>query len=306
MSEHLLRGLFALLAWLPLPVQYVLGELLGSLVALIPNRHRRVSLRNLQLCFPELSEYQRIRLMIHSLRETARTILETPLIWRASRQRLDHLIRQVHGEELLDQALAAGKGVIMASPHLGSWELSGQYLQGKAPLTGLFKPPEQPAIQRLMVEGRAHLGIEMVPTDAQGVRRLFASLKRGGMIGILPDQDPGEGGGVFAPYFGIPTLTMSLLPKLAARSQAPVLVIYTERLSWGRGYAVHILPCDPAVSSEDPLCSATALNAAVEAAVRQCPGQYQWSYKRFRSRPPGEPSRYKGPYQPLGKGDRTN
>lgn len=283
-----------LLAWLPLPLQYLLGEILGSLLALFPNRHRRITLRNLELCFPELSEYARTRLMIQSLREMARAFLETPLIWRASRARIDRLIRQVHGEAHLQQALASGKGVIIATPHLGSWELVGQYLQGQAPLTALYKPTGNPAHDLLIQQGRGHLGMQVVPTDAQGVRKLFSLLKKGGMIGILPDQAPRETGGVFAPFFGYQALTMTLLPKLAARSQAPVLVCYAERLSWGRGYNVHILPCDEAVNSADLERSSTALNAAVEQAIRQSPAQYQWSYKRFRDHPEGEAPRYPG------------
>ena len=291
MIERLLRIAFTLLAWLPLPVQHLLGEVLGSLVALFPNRHRRVALRNLELCLPELSEYARTRLMIQSLRETARTALETPMLWRASAARVHRLCRRVEGEEYLQQALAGGKGVIIASPHLGSWEFIGQYLQTQAPFTVLFKPTYLPAANTLMLEGRGHLGMRIVATDAQGVRKLFSALKRGEMIGILPDQDPRENG-VFAPFFGIQAMTMTLLPKLAARSQAPVLVCYAERLSWGRGYVIHILPPDPQLNHRDPVISASALNAQVEQAVRQCPAQYQWSYKRFRSRPEGEPDRY--------------
>lgn len=292
MSARLLGGLFWLLARVPLPLQYLLGEVIGSLFALIPNRHRRISLRNLQLCFPELDEFTRTRLMIKSLRETARAVLETPLIWYASERRMRRLIRQVHGSEWLEQALSEGKGVIMASPHLGCWEMSGQYLQLQAPLVGLFKPTDNEALNQLMQQGRGHLGLRMVPTDPQGVRQLFITLKRGGMIGILPDQDPRDGGGIFAPFFGISTLTMSLLPKLAAKSQAPVLVIFAQRLSWGRGYDIHLLPCPAEVNSSDATLSATALNATIEQAVRLCPEQYQWSYKRFRSHPEGEAPRY--------------
>ncbi len=288
MADPLQRGLLSLLAWLPLPLQYLLGELIGSLFALFPNRHKRISLRNLTLCYPELSEYARARLLIKSLRETTRAVLETPMIWRASHTRIARLVRRVEGEEHLRRALAEDKGVIIASPHLGSWELVGQYLQGIAPLTALYKPPLKPSHDRIIREGRGHLGMEIVPTDPQGVRKLFSLLKRGQMIGILPDQDPGKSGGVFVPFFGIQTNTMTLLPKLAARSQAAVLVCYAERLSWGRGYVIHILPVDAAIHDSDLTHSATALNDMVEQAVRQCPSQYQWSYKRFRRRPEGE------------------
>ena len=288
----LLRLLTALLALIPLPLQHALGAVLGNLFALFPNRHRRITLRNLALCFPEMPERQRARLLVLSLRETAKTVLETATMWRAGRPRLQRLIREVEGEAQLLAAIEGGKGVIIASPHLGSWELIGQYLQMQHPLTSMYKPAESAAVDKIMFAGRSHLGMQLAPTDASGVRILLGALKRGEIIGILPDQDPRDGAGVFAPFFGIATNTMTLLPKLAARSGAPVLVAYAERLSWGLGYRIHLLPCDAVVNDQDELRAATALNQAVEAAVRQCPAQYAWSYKRFRSRPEGEPSLY--------------
>lgn len=288
----LLRILSAMFALIPLPLVYALGAVLGSLFALFPNRHRRITLRNLELCFPEMTERQRARLLIMSLRETARTILETALVWRGSRQRLLGLVKEVRGESLLREALESGRGVIFASPHLGSWEFIGQYLQLQQPLTALYKPPRNPAVEQLVLEGRRHLGMKLVPTDASGVRLLFTALKNGEAIGILPDQDPREGAGVFAPFFGIATKTMALLPKFAAKSGAPVIITYAERLPWGHGYRLHFLPVADAIHDKNEERSAAALNQAIETAVRQTPAQYAWSYKRFRSRPEGEASLY--------------
>jgi KDO2-lipid IV(A) lauroyltransferase len=288
----LLRLLTALLAILPLPLLHGLGAVLGSLFALLPNRHRRITLRNLALCFPQMSERERARLLVLSLRETAKATLETAVMWRAGRERLQRLVRGVEGEELLHAAIEQGGGVIIASPHLGSWELIGQYLLMQHPLTCLYKPAENAALDRIMYDGRSHLGMELAPTDVGGVRILLGALKRGELVGILPDQDPRDGAGVFAPFFDIATHTMTLLPKLAAKSRATVLVAYAERLAWGRGYRIHFLPVDGAVNDKDEVRAVTALNRAVEAAVRQCPAQYAWSYKRFRTRPAGEASLY--------------
>ncbi len=288
----LLRLLTSLLALVPLPLQHALGAMLGSLFALFPNRHRRITLRNLELCFPELSERERARLLVLSLRETARTVLETATMWRAGQGRLKRMFREVEGEALLRAGIDQGKGVIIASPHLGSWELIGQYLQMQHPLTCMYKPAPNPAVNSVMIEGRCHLGMQLAPTDAAGVRILLGALKRGELVGILPDQDPRDGAGVFAPFFGIATNTMTLLAKLAARSGATVLVAYAERLSWGRGYRIHFLPVDDAVNGKDELAAATALNRGVEDAIRQSPTQYAWSYKRFRSRPEGEENLY--------------
>jgi len=288
----LLRLLTTLLALIPLPLLHGAGAVLGSLFALFPNRHRRITLRNLALCFPEKSERERARLLILSLRETARTVLETALVWHGSRERLLGLVKEVNGEELLEQAIENDRGVLLASPHLGSWEFIGQYLQARHPITCMYKPPQNAAVNSLMLAGRSHLGMQLAPTDTSGIRILLAALKRGELVGILPDQDPKGGAGVFAPFFNIPTKTMTLLPKLAARSGATVLVTYAERLPWGSGYRIHFLPVNAAVNSKDELAAVTALNKTVEQAIRQSPAQYQWSYKRFRSRPEGEPSLY--------------
>ena len=242
----LLRGLTALLALVPLPLLHALGAIFGSLFALFPNRHRRITLRNLALCFPEMSERERARLLVLSLRETAKAVLETATMWRAGKGRVQRMSREVRGKSLLREAIGQGKGVIITSPHLGSWELIGQYLQLQHPLTCMYKPARSAAVDSVMFEGRGHLGMQLAPTDASGIRILLGALKRGELVGILPDQDPRDGAGVFALFFGIATNTMTLLSKLAARSGATVLVAYAERLSWGRGYRIHFLPVDAA------------------------------------------------------------
>jgi KDO2-lipid IV(A) lauroyltransferase len=287
--------LLRLLGALPLPLLHGIGVLSGQLFSVVPNRHRRITRRNLELCFPERSERQRALLLRQSLQETGKTFMETALMWCGSSRRILGLVREVEGEEQLQAALQRGKGVILAAPHLGSWELIGHYIAaGKpnAPITCLYKPPLNPSVEAAMREGRSHLGVKLAPTDVSGVKRLLSVLRGGEVAGILPDQDPSDGSGVFAPFFGIDANTMTLLPRLAAKSGATVLVSYAERLSWGRGYRLHFIPCDEAVNGRDPLAAATALNAAVEQAVRQCPAQYQWSYKRFRTRPEGEPNLY--------------
>ena len=132
------------------------------------------------------------------------------------------------------------------------------------------------------------MGAKLVPTDASGVRALFQAAARNEMIGILPDQDPGAQGGVFAPFFGLQTNTMTLLPRLMQKTGATVIISYAQRLPRGQGFHLHFVPL-PAVSDPDDIQAiATALNQGVEECIRQSPAQYQWSYKRFKTRPAGE------------------
>ncbi len=284
--------LFRVIAYLPLPLAQGLGAALGGLLSLFPNETRRVARRNIYRCFPDWSPAQRRRLLRQSLRQTGRTAAETAAIWLWPLPRVLLRVREVEGEELLQQGMARGRGVIMLSPHLGSWEMSGLYLSAQWGITSMYRPPKLMAMNALMQQGRERGGARLVPTDASGVRALLRALRQGRMIGILPDQDPERESGVFAPFFGHPANTMVLLPKLARKSGATVLFIYAERLSRGRGFRLHIRPAPDGIDDADLGRAAASLNQGVEACVRQLPVQYQWGYKRFKGQPEGEPDFY--------------
>lgn len=288
LALFLLRGV----ARLPLPLLHACGVLLGWLSWLIPDPNKAIARRNLELCFPALAPAARRRLLRRTLIETGKALMETPLLWLAPGNRAMDLVREVRGGELVEQALAAGRGVIVASPHLGNWELWGLYL-GRHQVTTLYRPPRQRALEELIRTARQRYGSTLVPTDARGVRALFQAVSRGGMIGILPDQDPRDEAGVFAPFFGVPALTMTLLPRLAYKSGATVLLSFAERLPWGRGFRLHFLPAPAGIDSASVAVAAAALNQGVEQCIRLAPEQYQWIYRRFRTRPQGEAPLYR-------------
>lgn len=181
--------------------------------------------------------------------------------------------------------------MILLTPHQGAWELASFYCAQVAALTVLYKPQKGFA-DALIREGRARgANVTPVPTTSGGVKALLAALKAGEMVGILPDHDPPDLSGTrFAPLFGIQANTMDLVSKLAARSGAPVLYVIAERLPWTRGYRFHVLEASRDIAHAD--LGPAALNAGVECCVRMLPGQYWWSYRRFRRRPPGEPPFY--------------
>jgi KDO2-lipid IV(A) lauroyltransferase len=158
-------------------------------------------------------------------------------------------------------------------------------------MTILYKPAKIAGLNTLIAGARARAGAELVATDRQGVVRLTRVLQQGGATGILPDQQPKEGG-VFAPFFGHQAYTMTLASKLAARTSAVVLFIFTKRLPKGSGYELFCLPADAEIADADTQVATAALNRSVEQCVRLAPEQYQWEYKRFRKRPEGEPSFY--------------
>lgn len=274
---------------LPLRALHAIGAAFGRWWLRLDKREARVAARNLALVFPELSMEARSRLLKETLEHTGRTATELCWLWTRSAQRLRRSIQVVEGEALFLEAITRGRGVLIAAPHLGAWEALNLYLSRTAPVAILYRPPRQTWVEQLINHGRGRLGAEPVRAEAAGVRTLMRRLKEGGVVGILPDQQPKVGEGEFAPFFGLPALTMSLFCKLAARTGACVLYAWVERRA--DGYAVRFF--DRGTPSD-----ATELNASIEALARTVPAQYQWTYKRFGIQPDGAPSPYRQPAAP--------
>ncbi len=291
-QEWLARQLAMGLSRLPFGFSQGLGWLLGTLLRYLPNKQRRNALINLRLCHPDWEEAKVRRFRDRALREEAKTFVEIAYLLLRPVPRVLSLIRETQGLELLEKP--AGQGLIVLSPHLGAWEMAGLFLSTRGPTTTLYKP--QPLADELVRQARGRAGAHLVPTDQTGIRHLLQGLRRGEFLGILPDQEPKvDKGCVFAPFFGVPALTMLLVNRLARRTGAAVVFLFARRLPWGRGFALHCLPAPPGVDSADEVEAAAALNQGVEACVALCPEQYVWSYKRFRTRPGGGPHPYHGP-----------
>lgn len=288
MPSRLITWLLRAFAALPLPLAHAVGKLVGWGLILIPNELRRISRINIPLCLPELKLAQQRRLLRASLIESGKTMTEAGALWLWPTSRLLKMVKAASGEEHLRAALASGKGAILAVPHLGAWEMMGLYSSAHYPITSLYRPPRLAEMDELVRHGRERLGAKLVAADAGGVRALYQTLGRGELVGMLPDQEPGAGNGVFAPLFGIQANTMALLSRLAIKTGAQVIFGYAERLPRGQGYHLHFITAPPAIHQEPLEQSVAAMNAMVEGLVRQRPEQYQWGYKRFRTRPEGE------------------
>ncbi|HZW19430.1 MAG TPA: lauroyl acyltransferase [Luteimonas sp.] len=262
-------------------------------------RESEVAMRNLELAYPELLPSQREDLRRAVLRTTACQALETLHLWTHPHARNLSLIRREDGSELFDAAVASGRGVIVAAPHYGNWELLNQWLAARTPLAILYRPPESAVGEAFLRHVRADSGdrVTQVRAEGPGIRQLFKVLKAGGVVGILPDQQPKAGDGVFAPFFDVQALTMTLLGRLAERSGATVLFACCERIGAGPGFALRFEPAPAAIAGKDAVAAATALNAAVERMARRDPAQYQWTYKRYKARPAG--SGEDNPYREL-------
>lgn len=291
LRKDLVSGLLRFTALFSLPVVHGFAVVVGWLLWLVPNRERRIAATNLALCFPDLDRRARNRLLRRNMIETGKAILELGPLWLWDGARIMKLIRETEGDEAFRASMAEGRGGIAVSPHLGAWEIAGLYASSCHPMTTLYRP-SRVDIDEIIRIGREKLGAQTVPTDKRGVRVLFETLRKGRLLGILPDQDPGPEGGVFAPFFGRSANTMVLLSRLVMKTRVPSFLFYAERLPRGRGYRVHIEPLPAAVAEGSLEESVAAVNAAVEQAVQRFPEQYLWAYKRFKTRPPGEPKLY--------------
>jgi KDO2-lipid IV(A) lauroyltransferase len=275
----MLVWLARLVARLPLRWSQALGGVLGRLALALSSGFRRKSADNLALA--GLLDDARLR---RSAEEAGRAAGETPFVWFGDDARVEALIR-VEGQEALARARAAGRGVILLTPHLGCFEAAARAVARSGPITVLYKPPRLPAVRRLVETGRASPGVRPVPASASGVRGLLRALKRAEAIGVLPDQVPSDGDGVWAPFFGRPAYTMTLPQRLARSTGASVLLACGERLPGGAGWRVRFEPFEGDASPE-------AVNRAMEAMIRRIPDQYFWGYNRYKG-PPGaaDPSR---------------
>ncbi|TVP49066.1 MAG: lipid A biosynthesis acyltransferase [Halomonas sp.] len=257
------------------------SKLLGPLVYRFSKRERQVTSINLGTVYPGLTEHKRKELAKKSLCHSAATMLELGHAWMAEPDKVENSILNVYGRDKLDSARAEGRGVIVLAPHFGNWEVLNFWLSSHFPFTAMYEPPKISALDPVIRHGRERMGASLVPTNPRGVAALLKALKRSEAIGILPDQEPSWGSGVFAPFFGRDAYTATLLPKLVARTQARVVTGVALRIP-GKGFEIHFLDADEHVYSEDDVLSATGVNACVEAAIALAPEQYQWEYKRYR------------------------
>ena len=279
MLSSLLAGVFRTLAYLPLPVLHAFGWLLGWLGFLLSGRYRRRLLGNLrQAGLPW-------RTALASVGESGTMVAETPRLWLGAPPPVVW-----KGVELTDQAVQRGSPLLMFTPHLGCFEVTAQAFArryaDRMPVTVLYRPSRQPWLQAIMVAARQRPGLHTAPTTLAGVKQLLKALKSGQAVGLLPDQVPPEGQGVWAPFFGRDAYTMTLSARLAQTPGVQLLVLWGERLAWGRGYRVHVRAMEELLDerlSADPAVAASQVNRVMEALVRESPQQYIWSYDRYKS-----------------------
>jgi KDO2-lipid IV(A) lauroyltransferase len=286
----LIRGLFRAMGALPLRVLHILGGGLGWAAYLASSSYRSRFRANVQ----------RARLAPQEVRpaiaHAGRMAAELPFLWlRPPRQPLGARLQWGDGAHLLDEALDAGRGLVLLTPHLGCFEVCAQaYAErcgARQPMTALYRPSRKAVLRELEETARHRPGLLTAPASLAGVRQMLRALRQGQTVGLLPDQVPPQGMGVWAPFFGDPAYTMTLASRLVLQTGASWLLMACERLPGGRGYAVHVsrppepLPGRPAGGDDtahQTECAAV-INRAMEHLIRQYPGQYLWGYNRYKA-----------------------
>jgi Kdo2-lipid IVA lauroyltransferase/acyltransferase len=272
---------FRALSRFPLALLHALGGVLGWIVYFASGVYRQRFKANVAKAGIAWADAR------PAIAAAGRMAAELPYLWVATkRQPLGDKLRW-EGAELLASALAEGRGLVVLTPHLGCFEICGQaiaerFTTPESPMTVLYRPARQAALRDVMAGSRERPGLATAPASLAGVRQMIRALRRGEVIGLLPDQVPPDGLGVWAPFFGKPAYTMTLAARLVQQTGAALLLIWGERLPGGEGFVAHVLPApviDKDASAED---AAATVNAAMESLIRRAPGQYLWGYHRYK------------------------
>ena len=272
------RLVLRFLSFLPLSTLHALGTVLGWIVyGTSPTYRRHLRAHLAQAGFADAGVRRA------AIAAAGQMMVEVPALWFRPQEEVAALVKETSGVEEAFAARAQGKSLLFLTPHIGCFEVTAQYAAVRMPITVLYRPPKMRWLDPLMREGRGRGNVRLAPADLRGVRQLFHALKRGEAVGFLPDQVPGKGEGEWAEFFGRPAYTMTLAMRLAERDNVACFLAFARRLPRGAGYALAVRPMPAALPGESP---ERRLNRGIESLIRECPGQYLWSYNRYKGTPP--------------------
>lgn len=284
-------GLMLIMSRMPGRVLWVLGSALGSFAFLFPTQNRRFAERNIELCFPGLKPAERRRLARQHFRLSGYATLSLSVAWFAPRRRVMQFIKLLDHRHLLD-ALGSRRNVILLAPHFIGLDMGGARLAADTDrqYVSMYRKSRDPLLEYLF-QRRGRFGSIIVERSAS-LKSLIRYIREGRPFYYLPDQDMGERGSIFVPFFGIPAATVTALSRIAQTTNAAVLPCITRILPNGRGFEVCLYPPLDNFPTDDPAADARRMNQEIEKWVREMPEQYMWTYRRFKTRPNDEPSLY--------------
>jgi KDO2-lipid IV(A) lauroyltransferase len=277
-----------LLHWLPLPVLGRFGAAVGSLMFVLIPKRRKIALTNLRLCMPELSEKERGAIAHRHFQAYARSIVERSILWWAPVARVRRLI---HIEPAVPQAEMESGPTILLCPHFVCLDVAGVGAR-VIPVSSIYVPQKNQAFDALLRQGRERYGPVRLITRKEGIKPILRALRDGLPYFMLPDMDFGEKDAAFVPFFGVPAATLTALARIAATTGAKVIPVVATFLPGYKGWRVVFYPAWENYPGEDITEATRRMNAFIEDRVREAPAEYFWTHKRFKTRPPGEPSLY--------------
>jgi KDO2-lipid IV(A) lauroyltransferase len=276
--------------FLPLPILGRIGEAVGSLMYYAIPKRRRIALINLRLCMPELTEKERIAIARRHFQTYSRSILERALIWWLPIPRVHQLI-QIEGA--VPRALMEDGPTIVFCPHFVCLDVAG-VASRVVPLSTMYAQQKNKAFDDLLRYGRERYGPVRLFTREQGIKPILRALREGLPYFMLPDMDFGEKDAEFVPFFGVEAATLTAMGRIAAATGAKVIPVVATFLPNYKGYKVTFYPPFEDYPGTDMLEAARRMNAFIEDRIREMPAEYLWTHKRFKTRPPGQPSLYDG------------
>ena len=285
-----MMGLWWLVVQLPYPVLMALGRGIGRLLYLAGGSRRRIARRNLELCFPELTDAGLDNLLRENFANYGMGLFEVPMAWWWGERRLSRMLH-IEGLENLDKL--DGRGALLMAVHFTHLELAGQALAFHLSMDAMYRPHKSPVYEYIQSRGRLVRSPDSEVFPRKDVRGVTRALRRGRVIWYAPDQDYGARGSVFVPFMGVTAATITATSKFARLGNARVIPFSHVRRADGSGYDVRLHPPLEDFPSDDEIADAERINGIIEGFIRQHPEQYLWAHRRFKTRPPGEPSVYR-------------
>ena len=284
-------GLLWLVAQLPYRALLGLGRVLGALMYRAAGERRRIAARNLELCFPELSSDERQRLLKENFASTGIAFFEMAMSWWWPQARLARLAH-IEGIEHLQAAQRDGEGAILMAVHFTTLEIGAALLGQVHTIDGMYREHGNPVFDFIQRRGRERHNRDSLAVERDDVRGMLKLLRKGRAIWYAPDQDYGIKQSIFVPLFGIPAATVTATSKFARLGKARVIPFTQKRLEDGSGYRLVVHPPLEGFPGETEEADCLRINQWVEGVLRECPEQYLWAHRRFKSRPEGEPRLY--------------
>lgn len=292
LKGRLAVSIVRLLGKLPLLHAQTFGFFLGNLFWLFPSRMKRTTQQNIAYCFPDMPNGEQRALAKKSLVNTIITLTETASVWIQPYDDIMTTFKNIDGLEILEKAIESKHGVLIAAPHLGNWEALGVYLDRRWGITVMFKPGKIQQLDELILSSRSQSNNNVVPANRRGIKACLDNLRAGGISALLPDQEPDDNAGVYAPFFGHEANTGFLYSKLLKSSSCKPILMFARRMKPGQGFEICVREFEDDIYSADLQTSVAALNKGMEKAILEYPEQWTWDYKRFKRSEDGSRSIY--------------